>query len=439
MTASPWIWTKKSFAQSSGGFGSAKHVLILYAGGGLRSAPLFYADCAKQFNPFGKSTPRQGVEWTPGSLLGTDPVQLFSFGDVVEMPAIPAIAQDIAVLAGLDHEPESDRAVIDHLDGDMRATQVVEDAGLLSVVHKEHPGYKNGSLVLPPFDIGLSNFGRGNGEFAGFRPIAVQSAAEFEGRSQGAAEAGRAEWARTLRNQRDVRYLEQRAPHVKPYLTAARDAKVNSKEYAAALRNPAIDLIGAPQAELGGVTNTQMLEVLGGGFFPQGQWGLETAFALRLMQLGVPAVSVLRYLYDTHSDENTMYRADAGDLGRQIAGIHFLLHRMREPDGTPMWDRTVVFVVSEFSRDNTDPRTGFNSGGGSDHQGGVASRNQIWPVFGGPVRAAGKMLGRLDPETMATMQGPAKPIRSVLATMLSVLGIDASKYISEAPLNALFV
>jgi uncharacterized protein (DUF1501 family) len=111
---------------------------------------------------------------------------------------------------------------------------------------------------------------------------------------------------------------------------------------------------------------------------------------------------------------------------------------MREADGTPMWDRTVVFVISEFSRDNTDPNTGFNSGGGSDHQGGLASRNQVWPVFGGPVTARGRKIGNLDPETMATLGGPAKPVKSVMASMLALLGIDASRYMSEAPMNALF-
>jgi uncharacterized protein (DUF1501 family) len=229
---------------------------------------------------------------------------------------------------------------------------------------------------------------------------------------------------------------------VKPYLTAAKDAKINSKEYAAALRNPALDLLQVPEAELGGVTNAQMLDALGANqFLPQGSWGLQTAFALRLMQLGVPAVGVMRYLYDTHSDENnaTMgYRVDAADLGRQIAGVHFLLKRMREEDGSLMWDRTMVFVVSEFSRDNYDPNTGFNSGGGSDHQGGLSSRNQVWPVFGGPVTAKGRRIGRLDPETMATLGGPAMSVKSVQATMLSVLGIDASRYISESPINSMF-
>jgi hypothetical protein len=436
--AGPWFWVKKSFAQSTPGFGAAKHVLILYAGGGLRSIPLFNADVELQHNPFGTVTPGSGVEWTPGTLLGTDPIDLFTFGDGSRLAPVPQIASDIAVLAGVDHDPFSDRAVIDHVEGDMKVSGVSDEAGLLSVIHREHPGYRDGSLVLPPFDVGLSNFGRGGGDFAGFRPVAVQTAAEFEGRSQGSGQAERAAWARRLRDRIDDRYVEKRAPHVKPYLSAARDAKQNSKEYAAALRNPALDLLGAPLAELGGVRNDQLLEVLGGGPFAQGQWGLETAFALRLMQLGVPAVTVLRYLYDTHSDENTLFRNDARDLGRQIAGIHFLLHRMRESDGTPMWDRTLVFVVSEFGRDNTDPATGFNSGGGSDHQGGIACRNQAWPVFGGPITAKGKRFGALDPSTLATIGAPARSVKSVHATILAALGIDASRYVNDAPIRDLF-
>lgn len=436
--AGPWFWTKKSFAESTPGFGAAKHVLILYAGGGLRSVPLFNADAELQHNPFGRVAPPSGAEWAPGTLLGTEPIELFTFDDGSRLSPVFQLAPDIAVLAGVDHDPSSDRAVMDHVEGDLRVTGVSDDAGLLSVIHREHPGYRDGSLVLPPFDIGLSNFARGGGELAGYRPVAVQSAAEFEGRSQGSGQAERAAWARLLRDRTDARYLEKRAPHVRPYLSALRDAKQNSKEYAAALRKPALDLLGAPDAELGGVTNNQMLEVLGAGAGAGGQWGLETAFALRLMQLGVPAVSVLRYLYDTHSDEQTLFRTDAGDLGRQIAGIHFLLHRLRESDGTPMWDRTVVFLVSEFGRDNTDPATGFNSGGGSDHQGSIASRNQVWPVFGGPITARGRRLGQLDPSTLATVGGPARSVKSVQATILAALGIDASRYVDAAPIRDLF-
>src|SRR5688572_9411384 len=171
--AGPWFWVKKSFAQSTPGFGVAKHVLVLYAGGGLRSVPLFNADVAHQHNPFGKAPQLSGVEWSPGSLLGTDRIDLFSFGDSSQLLPVHEIAQDITVLAGVDHDPFSDRAVIDHGEGDMKVTGVSDEAGLLSIIHREHPGYRDGSLVLPPFDVGLSTFGRGGGDFAGYRPVAV--------------------------------------------------------------------------------------------------------------------------------------------------------------------------------------------------------------------------------------------------------------------------
>src|SRR2546426_3699660 len=116
-------------------------------------------------------------------------------------------------------------------------------------------------------------------------------------------------------------------------------------------------------------------------------------------------------MYHKHSGEKDTLPIDGGDLGRQIAGLHFLLHRLREDDGRPMWDRTCVLVVSEFSRDNTEPGTGFNSGNGSDHQGSFASRNQAWPVFGGPIDARGRKLGVLDPHTLEKKDGPAFTVR----------------------------
>lgn len=443
----PWLFLPRR-AHATPAFGAADSVIILYAAGGLRSQPLFHADVAHQHNPFGRATSvAPGTQWGVGTVLGTQPLTLFGFGDQpVEMPAVPQIANDIAVLAGVDHEPGSPDAVaVDHFLGDIgvatgdpMATATGAGRGLLSVIQKDHPGYMNGSIVLPPFDIGLSSFGRGEGDFAAFRPIALQSATEFTGRSAGSATAERAEWARTIREKRDERFVAKRAPHVAPYLAAARDAKIHSRAYAAALRDPALDLVGAPQASFGGVTNAQLLEVLGGGPFGGGQWGLETAFALRLVQLGVPAVSVMRYLYDTHSDEKTLMPMDAGDLGRQLAGLHFLLHRMVNPQtGLPLWNRTVVIVVSEFSRDNVDPATGFNSADGSDHNGTPATRNQCWPIMGGPITAGGARIGRLDPDTLQPVES-AMSVRSVLSTLLDVLGIDHTRYWSDAPIASLF-
>lgn len=443
--ASAWVWVpRKSFALATPGFGSAKHVIVLYAGGGLRSAPLFNADASLQHNPFGRvTTVGPEVQWGVGSILGTQPIDLFTFGqDPLQLPPVPAIAHDIAVIAGVDHEPTGQMAPQDHSTGDFALTGGSPDSqtGLLSIVHRDHPGYLNGTVALPPFDLGLSTFGRGAGDFAAYRPIALQSASSFTGRSGNEETAGRGAWARTLRETRDERFIAKRSPHVRPFLGAARDAKLNSKNYAAMLRNPALDLIGAPDGALGGVTNQQLLEVLGGNTGGEmGSFGLETAFALRAIQLGVPAVSVLRYVFDTHSDEKTLLPIDAADLGRQMAGLHFLLKRMTDAQGNPLWNDTVVIVMSEFSRDNTDTATGFNSAEGSDHQGSYASRNQCWPVFGGPITAGGRRIGALDPDTLATLGGPAKSVRSVLATVLDVLGIDSTRHWSDAPVSELFL
>lgn len=444
-TAAPWVWIpRKAFAAAGPGFGTADSVIVLYAAGGLRSQPLFNADVSHQMNPFGlAASVAPGTEWGVGSILGQNPFPLFSFDGVTEFPAVPQIANDIAVLAGVDHDPASQMPVaIDHGTGDMSVTTgryMNEPAsGLLSMIHRDHPGYVGGDLALPPFDLGLSNFARGEGDLAGYRPIAIGSANEFTGKSQGAEEALRGVWARTARDARDAAFIAKRAPHVAPYLGAVRDSKLQSRNYAAAIRNPALDLLGAPDATLGGVTNAQLLEVLGGQFGPDGSWGLDTAFALRLVQMGVPAVTVMRYLFDTHSDEKTLFPMDAGDLGRQLAGLHFLLHRMTNADGVPLWNKTVVVVVSEFSRDNVEATTGFNSADGSDHNGSPASRNQCWPIMGGPITAGGKRIGQLDANTLATVGGPATSVRSVLSTLLDVVGIDYTRYWSDAPVAALF-
>lgn len=443
-TAAPWVFIPRK-AYAGPATGSADAVIVLYAAGGLRSAPLFNADVSHQHNPFGiAASVAPGTEWGVGSVLGQTAFPIFSFDGVTEFPAVPQIAKDIAVLAGVDHDPGSVTPVaIDHGAGDMSVTtgrydNVGPASGLLSMIHRDHPGYVGGDIALPPFDLGLSNFGRGEGDLSGFRPIAIGSANEFTGKSQGSAEAARGVWARTMRDIRDEAFIAKRAPHVKPYLGAVRDSKLQSRNYAAAIRNPALDLLGAPEASLGGVTNQQLLDVLGGNGAPSGAWGLDTAFALRLVQMGVPAVTVMRYLFDSHSDEKTLLAMDAADLGRQLAGLHFLLHRMTNANGLPLWNRTVVIVMSEFSRDNVEATTGFNSADGSDHNGSPASRNQCWPIMGGPITAGGKRIGQLDASTLQTVGGPATSVRSVLSTLLDVVGVDYTRYWSDAPVASLF-
>ena len=447
-TVAPWVWIPRSaFAATTPAFGAAKRLLVLYAGGGLRSQPLFAADAAFQFNPFGKAaTQAAGTQWTVGSILGTQQVQLNSFPTPVTLPPVNEISNDIAVIAGVDHDPfgAPGSTPTDHGSGDLGLTTGdrtgMVGRGLLSILHRDLPGYAAGTVHLPPFDVGLSNFAMGTGDFAAFKPIGLQSASQFTGASSGTEQLAQAAWAVALRDRKDTRRLATRAPTALPQLTSAHDAKLNSRIFSALLHDPTIDLLGAPDATKGGVTNQQVLETLGGGQFggTQSAWALEVAFAFRLLQNGVPAVSVKQYLYDDHSSEKTQLPIDAADLGRQIAGLHFLLKNATDDAGAPLWNSTVVLVVSEFSRDDADPTTGFNSADGSDHQGTPAQRNQVWPVFGGPV-TGGKLVGGLDPATQKMAGGgPAFAIRGVLATMLDVMGIPSAPYFPEAPIAALF-
>lgn len=419
--------------------GRAEHLIILYAGGGLRGAPLFFGDAAFEHNPYGEAPNAGASEWIPGALLGGPRIALPSFGTGVELPSAAELSADIALLAGVDHLPAG-TAIVDHLEADQRLTTASTgsgEAGLLSIVHREHSLYKANARAFPPVDLGGSNFARATGNYAANRPLEISTARIFQGRSDRAETAQRSEWMKNIVAGRDEKFLDARAA-ARDALENLASAKNSGRIYGAHLRNPALDLLGAPDATLGGASNAQLLEVLGAGPMGMSKWGLETAFALRACQLGSPAVSVHRYLYDTHSDERDSLPEDGGDLARQIAGVNFLLKRLDDGRGRALWESTVVVVVSEVNRDNVDPNTGFNSGGGSDHRGTPASRNQLWPLFGGPVAGAGRIFGRLDPQTLATIDGPATPVASVQATLLALLGIDPAPYFSGPLLAGIF-
>ena len=57
------------------------------------------------------------------------------------------------------------------------------------------------------------------------------------------------------------------------------------------------------------------------------------------------------------------------------------------PGGGTYWDNTLVLCCTEFARDNTFPDTGWNNGGGADHQGTNASRLISMPMMGGMMSA----------------------------------------------------
>jgi hypothetical protein len=121
--------------------------------------------------------------------------------------------------------------------------------------------------------------------------------------------------------------------------------------------------------------------------------------------------------------------------------LHHLLNLMPHPDGGTYYDHTLVVSVSEFSRNNTEPDTGFNSGLGSDHQLEEAApmRNQAVAVMGGALRTAGtagKQIGATDDDMNPI--GEVYSTRSLHSTLLDVLGVDHTAFWSDPPIAGLF-
>jgi uncharacterized protein (DUF1501 family) len=245
----------------------------------------------------------------------------------------------------------------------------------------------------------------------------------------------------------DDKFLARRSRAYQKRLKAFRLAKANAALFSAMFQDPRLDVMGAPDAVDAGVSNAQLLEVLGnhdlteiGDPVPSLSWGADIALALRCFSLGAPIVSVARDVYDMHDVEHDAYGPRSEDLVRQLAGLHFLLKQMPHPDGGTYWDQTLVVTVSEFSRNNTQASTGFNSGNGSDHVGqdGDPARNQALVMMGGVVAAAGQLVGHTN-EQMEAEDGVVGT-NDVLATVLDVLGLDAAALLPGAtPIAQVFV
>jgi hypothetical protein len=437
--AGPTLWLKKVRAATPG---SAKHVLILFARGGLRSHCLFNAVGEFQHNPFGTQTAAVGTDWVLGAGCGTYDIDTTTYGT---LPGFHQISNDVGVLACVDHEPGgapdvNHQSAINRIStGDTSGRD-----GLLSRIGKDHPNFANGFSLsaVPPVELQPSEFGAGSGDFAGTRPLTVLEAGGFASElpvGQG--------WKMSARQALDARFRDRRSRAFRPRISDLLLHKTNTALFSGLLQDPLLDVIGSPDATDGTFTNAQLLEILGnynlleiGDYNSIQSWGPDIATALRFFAFGSPVSVVTRSIYDMHNDEADGFEPRTRDLVRQLAGLNYILKNMPHPDGGVFWDHTVVTVVSEFSRNNTLPGTGFNTGNGSDHvtSDPDPSRNQAVPLMGGPVSAAG---GKLIGATNASMtaQDVVFSSRSLLSTLLDLLGVDPALYWSDAAISELYV
>ncbi len=437
----PVLWLPRTARAATPAFGQVKHVLILFAKGGMRSHCLFNAVGTEQHNPFGAQDSQAGTEWALGAACGRKSYTS-SLGRV---PAFAEVTDDVAVIPCVDHMPQAPRSDADHRTAVNRMCTGSPEGtdGLLSRIGLHHPMYSNGFGVeaMPPVEIRPTEFGRGAGAYARSRPLSLRGADNNFVSDQ---PVGRG-WKIGARQVLDRGLMARRGKTYEERLGLFLLAKERAGVFAELLQDPRLNVVARPDGDDSGVTNAQLLEVLGhhpltdiGDTEPTPSWGADVALALRFFGMGSPMAVVTRDIYDLHDDGRDLFAPRTEDLVRQLAGLTVLLKRMDHPDGGKFWDHTLVLTVSEFSRNNTGEDTGFNSGNGSDHveQREAPSRNQAFAFMGGAVTAAGELLGASD-EDMSPLDRVYSS-QSVLATTLDVLGVRPAEDWSEEPISELF-
>lgn len=367
------------------------------------------------------------------------------------VPSFSSISHEVSVIGTVDHNPGGAHDP-NHRTAIYRSATGAPDGsnGLLSLVGSFHPMYASGFSMsaVPPVEVNPSEFGTGAGSFATKRPLSVMSA---YGAFDSGLEIGKG-WKMAARAALDNRFKDTRSRNYRPRLNEFGVSKTNAAAFADLLKDQKLNFNYDPLVEtdpepvFDGFTNTQLREILGdcnmmalGDTAPMQSWGADVAMALRFFSFGSPMAVVTRDWYDMHDDESILYAPRTQDLVRQFAGLNFLLHAMPHPDGGTYWNHTVVATISEFSRNNTDPGTGFNSGSGSDHVGNESgpSRNQAIALMGGPI-AQGLLVGPTDDQIVAT--GTSYSTQRLLATFFDLLGVDRTNtpFSAAAPITEVY-
>lgn len=171
---------------------------------------------------------------------------------------------------------------------------------------------------------------------------------------------------------------------------------------------------------------------------------MDLALAIRLLQLGSPAVTVEMGGFDTHSGERRDAPARFRFVGRAWATLHWLLSRMPEPGepGRSMLDRTLVVTMSEFGRDPGVESTGFNNGEGSDHGADPSCYYFAHGIMGGGV-VPGRHVGAASANSYVPAQADRLSLRRLHSTILWALGLENDNpdygYPDEQPVSQLFL
>ncbi|MDB4965633.1 MAG: hypothetical protein JWN44_1322 [Myxococcales bacterium] len=450
--------------------GRVKRVLILHAGGGMRSSCLFNAHVAPQWNPYGAVSSSDldadgapllaAAEWGVGGVLVGDkkPIALAQWGGA-KLPLVSQIADKISVVGAVDHDPTASQGDGNHYSATVRMCGGAPDApaGLLTMISRQ----LDGQSPLPPTivggsgPLGASVYGIGSGDFSQYRALFLNGPSDFRYPRDGSA-GGDPDWVKGLESRLDDGIVRARPNALLGRIQSFLGIKQAGLSYGAVLAHPALRLAYAPAEALGvttdgkPLTSQMLMEPFGvapamgappAGYVVDTMWGGPTALGVRLLQLGAPVVAVGVGGWDFHSDEDKGLPPLAASLGRALSALYFTLSRIADADGKSYWDTTLIAVTSEFGRDNTSATAddglsiGYNRGNGSDHHGTSPSRYQALPFTGGAI-VGGRLFAPTDEACNPQDHAVASP--SLLATMMGSIGVDPSTYLQAPMMMELF-
>jgi hypothetical protein len=436
----PHIWIPNSAIAQTSARGAIKHLLYIRLSGGFRFPTAFNAAVGDEFNPFGQASGvAGGTEWGVGRLLEEAP---FLAGDEgmplrdLGMRSVPEIANQITVLATVDHEPLSGSADGNHQTG-LERYYTGEAGGSTGFFTMINYGLRNrfmqaagqGEIILPSFVLGGSGMGRGLGVYAAHRPP-VLSGQGFE-RFSLDSERVIPPWAKAMSQDFDARMLDRQHPELRSPVEAYIETRLATEAYVEIFNSDILKIANNSDEPIDGISNRELETMFG-----DAGAGRNLRLALRLFHFGSPAVYLDEGGYDLHSDEDTELPNRMGGITRMLSGLEAALKRMEHPTGGTYWDHTLVALGSEFSRTARGSR--FNSAGGSDHGGDLATRWMSMPFMGGMIPRAGRQLGATNGSDLEAT-GTVYSYRSVLKTLMDGLGAEHEEFFpADPPFDDLF-
>lgn len=447
---------RRTAGGAPGAMAKARRLLVVSLSGGVRSSAAFLASAQPRLNPWGLIA-NAGGPFPLGALLDDNlttaapvPDDDYVLGPAwngARVPRFRETASRFSVVGTWSTDRGyHGRARLEEPSGDPTGVA----PGLLTRVAAGLSAATAKDLEIPPFHLTpVAKFGGGEGALAKYVPVALDSWRNLP--STGSADATADlttghDWAQddAMRDRFDRKRVASRAGLgrvLTETATAHRrggrligtrlamtDMAVGDSAHAtAALGTVNLDGVGPVP-----LTNAMLSELFTrcvppmSNNRPRTEDPFDAALAIRLLQLGSPAVTLELPGFDLHSGERALAPTLYSYLGRLWATLSWLLPRIPDPSGEgSLFDRTLVTTMSDFGRDPGGP-TGWNAGEGTDHGFDPACFYLAHAVMGAGV-PGGRLVNGVRTDTFDARNAPTRSSPpQFLATLLDALGLDAA-------------